>query len=145
MATQYESARIILELYNLRREETMRKARDFFVTFNPETAEDLKAAMFGPNSAYIRQVLSYWEMASSLVLNNAIDAKMFAEANGEHLFVFAKIESLIPAWREIMGNPNAFKSLEAVVLNTPNSRQTIDTIKVRIKEMLAARAAAAKA
>ena len=31
MATQYESARLILELYNLRREATMREARNFWI------------------------------------------------------------------------------------------------------------------
>ncbi len=45
MATQYESARLILELYELRREATMREARGFWLTFNPETLEDLMAGM----------------------------------------------------------------------------------------------------
>ena len=45
MATQYESARLILELYDLRREATMREARNFWFTFNPETLEEYMAAM----------------------------------------------------------------------------------------------------
>jgi hypothetical protein len=144
MATQYESARLILELYNLRREATMREARSFWVGFNPETVDDLQAAGAGPNGAYVRMVVGYWEMACSLVLNGAIDQKMFNDANGEHLFVFSKIEHLIPAWRERMGDPGVWKSLETVALSTPDARRKIDAIKERMKAMRASRAEAAK-
>jgi hypothetical protein len=144
MATQYESARLILELYNLRREATMREARNFWFAFNPETVEDLMAGMAGPNGAHIRMVLSYWDMAASLVVNGAIDQKMFSDANGEHVIVFGKIEALIPQWREKMGSPNAWKNLETVALSGPDARKNVDTIKARIKGMLAARAEAAK-
>jgi hypothetical protein len=142
MATQYESARLILELYNLRREATMREARSFWLTFNPDTMEDLMAGMAGPNGGYVRMVISYWDMACSLVANGAIDQKMFNEANGEHLVVFGKIETIIPKWREMTGDPNTWKNLETVVLQTPDARARIDGIRARIKAMLAARAAA---
>jgi hypothetical protein len=145
MATQYESARLILELYNLRREGTMREARGFWLAFSPETVEDLMAGMAGPNGAYIRMVISYWEMACSLVVNGAIDEKMFNDANGEHLVVFGKVEPVIAKFRETMGDPNAWKNLETVALGAPNARNRIDGMRARIKAMLAARAEAAKA
>lgn len=144
MATQYESARLILELYNLRREPTMREARNFWFTFNPETLEDYMAVMMGPNGGYVRMVFSYWEMAASLVLNGAIDNKMFNDSNGEHLVVFGKVEGLLPKMREMMGDPNIGKSLETVALSGPNARQKIDGMMARIRGMIAARAAAAK-
>jgi len=122
----------------------MREARNFWFSFNPETAEDLMAGMASPNGAYIRMVISYWEMACSLVVNGAIDEKMFNDANGEHVVVFGKIEALIPKWRETMGDPNVWKNLETVVLGIPDARARIDGIKARIKAMQAARAAAAK-
>src|SRR5580692_3253777 len=145
MATQYESARLILELYNLRREATMREARGFWLAFNPETVEDLMAGMAGPNGAYVRMVISYWDMACSLVVNGAIDNKMFNDANGEHLVVFGKLEAALPKWREMVGNPDTWKNLETVALSGPDARKNIESIKARIKGMLAARAAAAKA
>ena len=145
MATQYESARLILELYNLRREATMREARNFWIIFNPETAEDLMTGMSGPNGAYVRMVISYWDMACSLVVNGAIDSKMFGEANGEHLVVFGKIEAALPKWREMMGSPNVWKNLETVALSGPDARKNIDSIKARMKGMLAARSAASQA
>ncbi len=67
MPTPFESAQLILTLYEQRREETMRKARDFWVLFNPETVEDFMGAMMGPNSGYIRMVLGFWFMGASLV------------------------------------------------------------------------------
>lgn len=146
MATkQYESARLILELYNLRREPTMREARNFWFMFDPETVEDMMAAMSGPNGAHVRMVASYWEMACSLVVNGAIDEKMFNDANGEHVIVFGKLEAIIPKFREMMGNPNAWKNLETVALGGPDGRKNVDSVKARIKGMIAARAAAAKA
>ena len=143
MATQYESARLILELYNLRREATMREARSFWITFTPQTVDDMLAALAGPNGAHVRMVISYWDMACSLVLNGGIDQKMFNDANGEHLVVFGKVEHLIPEWRERMGDPTVWKSLETVALSGPDARKKIDAIKERIKAMLAARASAA--
>ena len=144
MATSYESARLILELYDLRREATMREARNFWFTFNPETTEEYMAAMMGPNGGHVRMVVSYWEMAASLVLNGAIDTKMFNDSNGEHLVIFGKIEGILPKMREMMGDPNIGKSLETVALSGPDARKKIDGIKARIKGMIAARAAAAR-
>lgn len=54
-----------------------------------------------------------------------------------------KVEHLIPAWREKMGDPTVWKNLETVALSTPDARTKIDAIRERIKAMLAARAAAA--
>src|SRR3954470_24825306 len=46
MSKQHE-AELILKLYELRRDETMRKARDwFFLEFHPEAMEDFNRAMF---------------------------------------------------------------------------------------------------
>lgn len=143
MATPYESAKLILELYDLRREATMREARNSWITFNPEKVEDLLAAMAAPNGAHIRMVISYWEMACSLVVNGAIDQKMFNDANGEHLVVFGKIEPVMEGWRKMTGDPNMWKALETVALSGPDARKKIEDIKARIKAMLAARASAA--
>ena len=141
MATPYESAKLILELYDLRREDKMRAARDFWVTFDPASYEELMAAMSSPNGASVRMVISYWEMACSLVVNGAIDAKMFADANGEHMIVFGKVEAALPKVREMMG-AEAWKNLETVVMGVPDARAKLDGMKARMKAVLAARAAA---
>jgi hypothetical protein len=145
MPTPFESAQLILTLYEQRREETMRKARDFWVLFNPETVEDFMGAMMGPNSGYIRMVLGYWDMAASLVENGAIDRKMFQDATSEYLVVFAKIEPLLPGLREKFNNPNMAAHLENLAMSLPDARQKIDAVGARIKGLIAARKAAAAA
>lgn len=142
MANAVESANLILKLYELRREETLRKARDFMVTFDPRTIEDLMTALLGPNGTYIRMVNSYWDMAASLVLNGAIDLKMFDESNGEHILVFAKLEPLLPQLREAMNNPRMLKSLEELCLSLPDARTRIDNNRNLIRALIARRAAA---
>ena len=38
--SKYKDADLILKLYDLRREKTMRDARNWFFTFNPQTPQD---------------------------------------------------------------------------------------------------------
>ncbi|HWF67270.1 MAG TPA: hypothetical protein VN670_08195, partial [Acidobacteriaceae bacterium] len=87
-------AQLILKLYELRREELLRKARRWIVSdFNPKTAEEFLAVINDPGSeknAYYRQVLSYWEMAASLVLHGAVKPDLFFDSNGEGLYILAK-------------------------------------------------------
>lgn len=119
----------------------MRKARDFMVTFDPATFEELMQGFMGPNGTYIRMVISYWEMAASFVVNGAIDAKMFDEAGGEHVLVFARLEPFLPQFRQMMQSPRSMSSLEQVCLNMPDARKRIESTRERMREMLARRAA----
>ncbi len=83
MSEKHEDAKLILKLYDLRREEVMRKARNwYFAEFNPNSLQDIQNTAMGENSAYYRMVTSYWEMACSFVNNGALDAQMFNDANG---------------------------------------------------------------
>ncbi len=143
--TPVESANLILKLYELRREETMREARNYILSFDPKSVEDYMAGMMGPHSAHIRMVNSYWEMACSFVVNGAIDATMFDETQGEHILIFGKIEPFLAELRSATGNPNAFKNLEHVCLSAPGGLEKVHATAARIRGMLAARAAAAAA
>jgi hypothetical protein len=141
--TAVDSATLILKLYELRREPVMREARNFMLTFDPKSIEDYMAGMMGPNSAHIRMVTSYWEMACSFVVNGAIDAAMFDETQGEHILVFGKVEPFLAEIRGAMGNPNVFKSLEYVCTSAPGGLERVRSSVARIRGMMAARAAAA--
>jgi hypothetical protein len=142
MSTAVDSANLILKLYELRREETMRAARNYLFSFDPQSAGDYMAGMGGPNSAHIRMVMSYWDMAASFVVNGAIDAKMFDEANGEHIIAFGKIEPFLPQLREMLG-PNAFKNLEQVCASAPGGIERVRATRERMRQYMAARASAA--
>ena len=73
MATTAD-AEVLMRLYEIRREETLRKARRFMVfDFRPKTLEELRAVsrdVTAKENAAWRQVLSYWEMAASFVLRS---------------------------------------------------------------------------
>jgi hypothetical protein len=142
MSKEYESAELILKLYDLRREETMRKARDWFFTFDPESVEDVAAAARGEHSAYYRMVTSYWDMACSLVNNGAIDERLFADANGEQYLVFAKIQPFLAQIREATGQPNYISNLEKFVMRQPDIEQRLERMRAMVKQMLAQRATA---
>src|SRR5579862_7858852 len=94
--SKQEEGGLILKLYELRREETMRQARDwYFREFDPQSLADFSAAMFGPHSGHLRMVVTYWDMAAALVNNGAISLELFDDTNGEHIGVFAKIEPVL--------------------------------------------------
>ena len=146
--SKQEEANLILKLYDLRREAVMREARNWFFTFNPTSIQDVMETMMGEHSGHMRMVISYWDMAASLVNNGAIDETMFNEANGEHLFVYAKIEPVIGAMRTMFDNPEFLLNLEKLVKRVPDSEKKIAGIRERIQKisaMMAERAAAAKA
>lgn len=139
MSTPVESANLILKLYELRREPVMREARNtVFMKFNPTSAEDYMAAMGGPNSAHIRMVVSYWEMACSFVTSGAIDQKMFEASAGEHAMVYGKIEAILPKLREMMGSPDIFKNLEQVALSGPGGIERIRANMQRVRGIMEA-------
>jgi hypothetical protein len=121
--SKVESADLILKLYDLRREETMRKARNWMFGFNPKSAEDIEKTMMDPEvGAYLRMVLSYWDMAATLVAHGAIDADMFNETHGEQIGVFAKIEPFLEELRTKWEMPEAFKNLEKTIYESPNGK-----------------------
>jgi len=149
MATKLESADLLLKLYDLRREEKMRKAREWMFTFNPTSADDYWATMMDPEvGGYLRMVTSYWDMAASFVNHGAIDAEMFNDTVGEHIMCFAKIEPILGQLREKFESPEAFKHLEKVILDRPDGAERVAKTQEwmkRIGEEIAAAQANPKA
>ena len=122
MPTPYESARLNIELFKLRREPLLREARTWFLgEFNPETVSDLVALIGGERNASFRMVLGYWDMAASMVTTGAIDGKSFLASHGEVFLTFAKVHPFLTQMREAAGEPEFCKHLEAVVLAAPNA------------------------
>jgi len=142
--SKVESAELILKLYDLRREATMRNARNWMFTFNPTSAEDVEKTMMDPEvGAYLRMVLSYWDMAATFVNHGAIDADMFNETVGEHIGVFAKIEPFIGELREKWQMPDAFKNIEKVIYDKQGGKEQLEKTRQwmkTIQEQMAAQA-----
>ena len=132
--SKQEEGSLILKLYELRREETMRKARNwYFAEFNPESVADFSAAMFGEHSGHLRMVTTYWDMAAALVNNGAISMEMFNAANGEHIGVFAKLEPLLKEIRAVFA-PEYLEQFEKLIDATPDGRKRTSEARERMKQ-----------
>lgn len=130
-----KSAELLIQLYDLRRETTMREARNWIGTFFPKSAEELSNTMMDPEvGGYLRMVISYWDMACSFVNHGAIDREMFYDTNGEFLFVFCKIKPFIPEIREMYDSPEWMTHFEKVVNEMPGSSGKIEKMESWMKD-----------
>ncbi len=135
--SKQEEGSLILKLYEMRREAVMRTARDwFFRDFNPTGIEDFTHAMFSEHSGHLRMVVTYWDMAAGLVLNDAIDMKMFNECNGEHIGVFAKLEPFLDEIRA-ENSPRFARNLERLIDLTPDGHMQVDLARAHWKNVAA--------
>jgi hypothetical protein len=142
MTDKVQSAKLILKLYDLRREAVMREARNWFFSFNPESFDDIQRTSMGEHGAYLRMVTTYWDMACSFVNHGVIDAEMFNDATGEQVFVFAKLQPYLEQIRAA-GNPTSFQHLEKAVMSMPHAEERLARTREMSKRMAEARAAAA--
>ena len=133
MSDKHHDVANILKLYELRREEGIRRARKWYFTeFNPQSVDDIVKIFVGSGhdgSAYYRMITSYWEMAASFVNNGGIDEKMFLDANGEHVGVFAKVEPFIEELRQAIGLPDYLRQLQSLVGRTPNAKERLERLR----------------
>ena len=146
--SKHDDAELILKLYDLRREAVMREARNWLFTFNPTSVQDVIEVLLGEHSGHYRMVISYWDMAAALVNHGAIDEQLFNETNGEHIFVYAKIQPVLEDLRHMFGSPDFLRNLETLVKRIDNIDEKIVTMRERMKkfgEMRAERAAKTEA
>lgn len=131
--SKQDEAGLILKLYELRRDETMRKARNwYFREFFPQSLADFNNALYGEQSNYLRMVITYWDMAAALVNNGAISIEMFNDSNGEHIGVFSKIEPILGEIRAAVGTQFA-ANLEKLIDAMPDGRKRVAATRERMK------------
>ncbi len=132
-------AELCMKLYDLRREEEMRKARDFVnFQFQPKGADDvlkLMMALGTKENAWARQVFSYWENAASLVLNEVVHPTLFLAWNGEMVFVYAKYGPYLKEMRQKMENPAFWSGVETVVTGSSEMKKRLGVIQKRLAKM----------
>ncbi len=136
MSSEHESMMGILKLYELRSEETMRKARDWFASgFHPESTQDILQTLLGDHSAEFRMVTSYWDMAAAFVVFEAIDDEMFNAINTEHVMVYAKLQPFLTELRAVPGIPPYLylKHLEPVVQRLPDADARVAVLRRYLK------------
>lgn len=123
-----QAAGVLLKLYELRTEPTLRQARAWFAfEFNPSTTADVLHTWLGPGhaSAPYRMVTSYWDMAASLVTQGAIPAAMFNDANTEHFAVYAKLRPFLDEIRSTTKYPDYLARIEQVIQMHPQPEERV--------------------
>jgi hypothetical protein len=140
-------AEICIKIYDLRREAEMRKARNWFGMWMPQSFDDflnISMNFTAPENAWFRQVLTYWENAASLVLRGAVHKDLFMDWNHEMVFVYVKIKPFLEQIRAHFKMPEYMEKVEKVCTSTPELRKSVATMEQRMKEW-SERAKAAKA
>jgi len=110
-------AELLLRLYELRREEKLRQAREWLVgKFRADSLEEFEkqCPTGSAENALFRMAVSYWDMAASLVNHGLIKEDLFFENTGELWVAWEKVRSLAPAFREARKNPLVWKNLESL-------------------------------
>lgn len=113
----YDDANLILRLYEMRREPKMREARAWFVkNFYCKTLEEYQqvAPPGSPENAYMRQVITYWEMVASLITSGVLNEHLFFQSGQELLLVWTRIEKVCPLGRAMFHNPGMWRNIEEV-------------------------------
>lgn len=112
----HHDAELILKLYELRREDRMRKARNWLAGYKAGTLAEHQAACppGSENDASFRMVTSYWDMAASFVTTGALNQELFLLSGGELLFIWTKIEPLVQETRKALGMPHYLGRMEQV-------------------------------
>ena len=136
-------AEIILKLYELRTETVMRQARAWMLhEFWPETPEEYFAVAndyANPHNAWLRQVVSYWEMAAALVLHGAVSAELFVDCNGEGFYFLARFAHLLNAIRQ--QNPAFLIKTSELVSRFSAAAQRYEAVLKRVEAARMARRA----
>src|SRR5258705_5270884 len=94
----YQDGDLTIKLYDLRREEVMRRSRDIINgKFWPKSFEEFLAVTKPEhewNAAY-RQVSSYWEMVYGMARHGIAHPEYLAEVHTEGDFLFAKVKPFL--------------------------------------------------
>jgi hypothetical protein len=113
----YDDANLILRLYEMRREDRMRKARAWFAAnCKVKSYEELiKLAPGGSDeNASFRMVTSYWELVSSFMTSGVLHKELFFQSGRELLVVWERVRDFLPSMREAYKDPNFLNQLETI-------------------------------
>ncbi|HLW54097.1 MAG TPA: hypothetical protein VKW06_14765 [Candidatus Angelobacter sp.] len=142
-----QDAQVLIQLYDLRRDPVMRTARKYMTSeFWPQNYEEFKAVLTGygtEQNAWLRQVLTYWDMAAAMVLHGAVHEDLFIDGNSEPFFLYAKFGNYLPQARKDNVNTALGANLDKLA-SRPKAKARIKALRERLEARRAA-AVAAKA
>jgi hypothetical protein len=134
-------AQLIMQLYDLRREPEMRKARSWWLgEFWPQNADDMLKVVGATGTQennWLRQVGGYWSMAAAFVLQGALNEELFIQpaVSGEMVFVFAKVQPFLKELREKIGDPQMFENIEKVITGSKFGRERLKLTLKRVETL----------
>ena len=140
-APDHLDADLILKLYDLRREDSLRAAREKLTSeFWPKNAKEAVAvtAHEHPLNRTYRQVSTYWEMVYRMARHGIIHGDFLVENNGEGLLLYAKVEPYLAEIRAAT-SPRSFQNAEWVAKEVPMGRTIAEHMRARVKKTLAAK------
>ena len=133
MTTPFESAQLILKLYDLRREPLLRAARHWFTReFHPDSYADVQAVLASEHNPHFRMVIGYWDMACSFVAHGALDRAMFLDSAGEVVATYCKIEPFIAEIRQGY-TPLFAKHIETGLMADPAMAERLEATRRRLR------------
>ena len=132
-----DDANLILRLYELRREEKLRAAREWFRTrFVPLSIDDVKTIVATPgeeNTNY-RMVTTYWDMACSFVASGVLHPDLFLQSGSESLMVWSRLEDFLPQIRS-EGTPWFLVNIEKTIAMVSWSQERLKMFRARLAAM----------
>jgi hypothetical protein len=134
----FDDARLILELFELRREAKLREARAWFgQDFWPNSVQDVLEALAAgsPHNPHLRMISGYWEMAASFIVRGILHEDLFLDSGGEMLFLWAKIGQFVPELREKTASPDLLFNVEKVIQGSARARAKVDQFRARFRRM----------
>ena len=111
------NAQLLLQIYDMRREEKLRQAREWFMgKFWAETTEEFAALcpVGSQENAYYRMVTGYWDMVASIVNRGMLDEDLYFENTGESLLVWLRVKNVVAQMRVSRKNPLLLRNLETL-------------------------------
>ncbi|HKF44830.1 MAG TPA: hypothetical protein VKG01_17155 [Thermoanaerobaculia bacterium] len=139
----YDDAHLVLKLYELRREEKLRAAREWFVgRFFPRSGADIETLYAAPGNenVYFRMVTSYWDMAASFVVRGVLNADLLLDSGGEMVLVWAKLEEHIGQIRGKIVSTQFLSNLEKVMTSSAYAQERLAAARqtmIRLRERAA--------
>jgi hypothetical protein len=133
----HHDAELVLRLYDLRREPTMRESRSaVHAKYWPKNADEAVAVLESghPINAAFRQVVTYWEMVYGMAKWGIIHADFMIESSSEGLLVFAKAEPHLDRIRQ--SHPTYFTNTEWVVEHSAVALNALERYRARVKRVL---------
>lgn len=117
MATKptHEQAQLHLQLYEQRREERLRQAREwYFQNYFPDNFDDaMRLAPPGTEAGtFVMMVFGYWDQACALLNYGLLHEDLFFETNGEFYGIWERVKPAIQEGRKRFSNKEFLVHLE---------------------------------